>query len=358
MNPISFFERIPFVEKLVWFIGMSFAGWILAKLIILIWERIISPLASKTDSSLDDHLAKNLHKPVTRLLVLGAIYLSALLTMANAKEVASLVEAAEQVLYVIMVLLIASIFNAIFKSFSDWYMQDIASKTESTLDDTLFPILRKAGAIIIYFVAATVILGQFKVNLTGFLATAGVASLAIAFAAQETLSNVIAGISILLDRSFHVGERIELKDGLVGDVLEIGLRSTKILSLDQRLIIVPNKEIAGSRLINWNQPDPGCKIKLKIGVGMNEDLERVKRVILEECAKEPGLSKNSPAGVFCTGFGPYYMEMLIVAGVDNCRDGFGVVDKLAVSLQKAFIREQINLPYPQQNIQIVQNGKY
>ena len=226
--------------------------------------------------------------------------------------------------------------DAIFKSFIDWYIQDFASKTESLLDDTLFPVLRKAGAVVIYFIAATIILGQFKVNLTGFLATAGVASLAIAFGAQETLANVISGISILIDRSIHIGERVELKDGLVGDVVEIGLRSTRIMSLDQRLIIVPNKEIASNRLINWSQPDASTKIKLKIGVAMDEDLGRVKKIILDICTKENALSKKAAPAVVCTGFGPYFIEMLIVATVDDCRTAGGATDKLVVGLQEAF----------------------
>jgi MscS family membrane protein len=186
--------------------------------------------------------------------------------------------------------------------------------------------------------------------LTGFLATAGVASLAIAFGAQETFANVISGISILVDRSIHVGERVELRDGLIGDVLEIGLRSTRIMSLDQRLIIVPNKEIAGTRLINWSQPDTATKIKLKIGVASDENLERVKQIVLDVCAKEGMLSKKSPASVVCTGFGPYYIELLIVATVDDCRTGGAATDKLVVGLQEAFRLEKVALPFPVQQI--------
>ena len=354
MFQLAFIKNLPFTEKLLWFFGLSIAGWLLSQLVVLIWEKLILPLVSKTESSLDDHLAKNSHKPIVRLMILGSVYLAANLTIGSAPESKAFIGIIENIIYLLLILLAASLVNGIFKSFIDWYLEDFASKTESMLDDTLFPMFRKAGAIVIYFVAITMILGQFKVNLAGILATAGVATFAIAFAAQESLSNVIAGISILLDRSYHIGERIELKDGLIGDVQEIGLRSTKILSLDQRLIIVPNKEIAGSRLINWSQPTPKTNIKLKIGVAMDEDLEKVKKVILDVCAKETMLSKETPASVIYTGFGPYFIELLVIGTVDDCRITGGAVDKLVIKLQEAFKIEKIRLPYPMQNIQVQQ----
>ena len=356
MFQLPFMKELPFIGVLFWFVGISLSGWLLTKLLVFIWEKLILPIVSKTESTLDDHLAKNIHKPITRLLLLGSVYLAAHMTIASAHQFKSYIKAFENLIYLLLVLIIANLIDAVLKSFIDWYLADIASKTDSSLDDTLFPILRKAGAVIIYFIAATIILGQFKVNLTGFVATASVASLAIAFGAQETLANVIAGISILLDREYHVGERIELKDGLVGDVLEIGLRSTRIMSLEQRLIIVPNKEIAGARLINWSQPDPATKIKLKIGVSMDEDLERVKKVIFNICAKEGSLSKTAEPAVVCTGFGPYFIELLIVATVDDCRTSGKAVDQLVIKLQDAFKKENIRLPYPQQQIRVQQEA--
>ena len=352
---LSGIQKLPFLEQILWFIGLSLAGWLLTLLVMLIWERLILPIASKTNSSLDDHLAKNIHKPLIRLMVLGSIFLAGKITIAGAKEIKTLIGIIENVLYLILIIFIASLIDAILKSFIDWYLQDIASKTDSSLDDTLFPIFRKAGAVVIYFIAATVILGQFKVNLTGFLATAGVASLAIAFAAQESLSNVISGVSILMDRSFHIGERIELKDGLIGDVVEIGLRSTKILSLDRRLIIVPNKEIGGARLVNWSQPDISTNIKLKLAFSLDEDIERVKQIILSVCSQEKLLSKKQAPAVMATGFGPYFIELLVVAVVKDCRESGLATDSLVVKLQQAFIKEGVKLPLPQQIVQVSQD---
>jgi MscS family membrane protein len=348
MFNLEFFHTLPFGQRVLWFFGISLAGWLLTKLILLIWEKLIVPIALKTETSLDDHLVKNTRKPVTRLMVLGGIFLAAQLTITSAHEVKSYLVTAENLLYLVLILFIASLANAIFKSFIDWYLQDIAPKTESLLDDTLFPMFRKAGTVIIYFIALTVILGQFKVNLTGFLATAGVASLAIAFAAQESLSNLIAGISILLDRSYFMGDRVELKDGLVGDVVEIGLRSTKIISLDQRLIIVPNKDIAGSRLINWSQPNLATKIKIKVGVALDENLERIKKIIMDTCAVEKTLA-GTPTVLF-TGYGPYFIEVLVVATVDDCRNAGVATDQMVMRIQEAFRKEKVRLPYPLQQV--------
>jgi MscS family membrane protein len=354
MFRLEYFQKLPLGERLLWFVGFSLAGWLLAKLLVLIWEKMLLPVVARTESSLDDLLAKNIHKPVTRLIFLGSIYLAAEITIISAHQVKSYLSIAENILYLFLIYLLATLVSAILKSIIDWYLKDIASKTESTMDDTLFPLFRKAGTVIIYFVALTIILDRFNVNLTGFLATAGIASVAIAFGAQDTMANIISGISILLDRSFHVGERVELKDGLIGDVVEIGLRSTRIMSLEQRLIIVPNKEIAGSRLINWSQPNPATKVKLKIGVGMNEDLERVKKVIMDVCNQAAFFSKTAPPVVICTGFGPYYIELLVIVTVDDCLKMGSATDRLVIGLQEAFKREGIEMPFPQQFIQVQQ----
>jgi MscS family membrane protein len=343
-----------FGVRILWFIGISIVGWLLSKFIIFIWEKWILPMTSKTESSLDDHLSKNLRKPFVRLLTLGTVFLAYHTTITSAQEVKSYLKTIENILYLILILFIASLFSAVLKSLVAWYLQDIAPKTDSTLDDTLFPILQKAGTVIIYFIGATIILAQFKVNLTGLVATAGVASLAVAFGAQAALADIIAGVSLILDRTFHVGERIELKDGIIGDVVEIGLRSTRVLSPDQRLIIVPNREVAGSRIVNWSQPAPDTKIKLKIGVAMDEDLERVKQIINSVCENEPMLVKEVPAVIICTGFGPYFIELLIIATVENCRDAGKALDQLVMKTQEAFKKEKIKLPLPLQHVQVQQ----
>lgn len=353
MQHLSFIESLPFFPKLLWFFGLLIIGWILAKLVTLLWEKLLVPLTAKVNSSLDDHLAKNTNKPITRLMFLGSIYLAAELTISTIPEIKGFIDIFKNILYLFLVLIIASLANGILRSFIDWYLDDIACKTESHLDDTLFPIFRKVGMVIIFFVAATIILGQFKVNLTGFLATAGVASLAVAFGAQETLSNVIAGISLLVDRSYQVGDRIELNDGLVGDVVDLGLRSTRIMSLEKRLIIVPNKELAGSRLINLSQPDSSTKVKLKVGVGMNEDLGKVKRVITEVC-NEISYTKGQPLVILNTGFGPYSIELLIITEIKDYRNTGITTDLLIEKLQQAFKRENIQLPFPQQYIEVKQ----
>jgi MscS family membrane protein len=354
MLVIDYFHNLNFEGRLLWFVILSIAGWLLSKLILFIWEKWILPFTAKTEGTLDDRLGKNLHKPIARLMTLGSIYLAAHISIATAYQIKSYIKTAENILYLFLILFIASLINAILKSLVDWYLQDIAPKTESSLDDTLFPVLRKAGTVIIYFIASTIILAQFKVNLTGLVATAGVASLAIAFGAQAALADIIAGVSIILDHSFHVGDRIELKDGIIGDVVEIGLRSTRVLSLEQRLIIIPNREVAGSRIINWSQPNAATKIKLKIGVAMDEDLERVKKVILSICANEESLSHETPATIICTGFGPYFIELLIVASVDDCRDTGTAVDHLVTKIQDIFKKEKIKLPLPLQHIQVQQ----
>jgi MscS family membrane protein len=192
---------------------------------------------------------------------------------------------------------------ALIKAILDWYLAEVAVRTETRVDEEFIPLFARLLKVVLYFIAITVILGYFKVNLTGFIATAGVASLAIALAAQETIANWISGFAIMVDRPFRVGDRIELPDGQVGDVYQIGLRSTKILSFDNNLIIVPNTEMAKSRIINFGYPNPRARIAQTIGVAYGSDLDKVKRVLLEICNNHKDVLKEPPPAVYFTEFG-------------------------------------------------------
>ncbi|MCD6219153.1 mechanosensitive ion channel family protein, partial [Candidatus Calescamantes bacterium] len=257
------------------------------------------------------------------------------------------------IFYSATVLLISYLVYAVFKVFIDWYLEKIAPRTETHLDEEFLPLLNRLLKILIFFIAVIIILSHFKVNITGFLATAGIASLAVAFAAQETLANLIAGFTIMVDKPFRLGDRVQLPSGEIGDVVDIGLRSTKILSFDHNIIVIPNSEVTKAQLVNYSYPNPRFKIRSTLGVAYGSDMEKVKRILQEILNKNPSVLDDPPPQVFFTEFGDSSLNLLIVYWISDYRDKFRIIDEINMEIDRKFSEEGIVIPFPQRDIHII-----
>jgi small-conductance mechanosensitive channel len=133
----------------------------------------------------------------------------------------------------------------------DWYGLNIAEKTSTTLDDEFLPLMRKLVILLIWLIATLIILSRFGINTSGLIAALGVSSLAIALAAQDTISNIISGFLIIVDRPFRIDDTIKLPSGEKVKVLQIGLRRSEFLAEDGAIIIVPNLALSKSKIVNY-----------------------------------------------------------------------------------------------------------
>jgi len=151
----------------------------------------------------------------------------------------------------IFIMIIAFIIQRIIGAVSVWYKENIASKTETRLDDELIPLFRRTAKVLVWILALLVILPLYGVNISALIAALGVSSLAIALAAQDTIANIISGFMIMIDRPFRIGDKIKIPSGEVVEVLSIGVRRSKFVSQDKAIIIVPNTELSKSRIVNY-----------------------------------------------------------------------------------------------------------
>lgn len=240
----------------------------------------------------------------------------------------------DRVNFLLIVFFLTLWVDRIFGVLFEWYLRSLTKRP--SFDPQFLSLFRYAGRIAIYFVAVTVVLGHFGVNLAGFLATAGVASLAIAFATQETLSNMVAGVILMLDRPFQVGDRIEiLGTPLIGDVLEIGTRSTKLLTLDNTVAVLANKDLVASRIINHSRPDGKARLRLTIGIPYTADVEAAKEVLLAVMRGHPRVLAAPPPAVYLQEFTDTQVRLLGVCGIEDLREAQRVRDELNTAVLKA-----------------------
>lgn len=157
----------------------------------------------------------------------------------------------DRVFFVLAVLLLAYWISSIAAGVLSFYGRRLAKRTHTTLDDDFIPLARKIAGVIVWVIALAVIFNYMGVNINALIATLGVGSLAIALAAQDTISNVIAGFLIIMDRPFRIGDDIKLPTGERATVLGIGNRRSKFRAEDGSILIVPNVDLSKSKIVNY-----------------------------------------------------------------------------------------------------------
>ncbi|MCM8766815.1 MAG: mechanosensitive ion channel family protein [Candidatus Omnitrophica bacterium] len=246
-----------------------------------------------------------------------------------------------KIIYSFIVLSIAFIVSGIVDGFVEWYLEEIAYRTKTKVDEEFMGLFKRVSRIVILFIAGTIILNKFNQPITSILGAAGIASFAVAFAAQDTLSNMISGFFIIIDKPFKIGDKIKLSTGEIGQVIEIGMRRTKILSPENNIVIISNSEIAKTRIVNFGFPDTKIKIKLKIGIQDLKDREKIKDILFEICRNNSLILKDTYE-VFLSEF-TNNQTFLYLNFIVDYKDEMEVIDKMIGQIKKRFDEEKIEL---------------
>ncbi|MCQ2559893.1 MAG: mechanosensitive ion channel family protein [Clostridia bacterium] len=275
----------------------AFLGWLAGKLI----RKFLGTVLKRISVDLDNKVGEVIRRPISVLIffIFLEIGRNIALNQTLFHIQASLLNVAQKIIYTGMVCMVVWGLSRIMRGACDWYLQKKSGEEHmGSSENHIYRLISRVITGLIYFVGFTIILGYFNVSLSGFLATAGVASLAISLAAQDTMSNIISGFMIMLDKPFRVGDRIS-SSGLTGDVVDIGGRSTRLKTIDNTLIVIPNSDLVSSRIVNYSNPSPRTVIKIPLGVAYGSDLKRVK-AILEEIMlnHEDVLDEPTPRAYF------------------------------------------------------------
>ncbi|CAG37691.1 mechanosensitive ion channel family protein [Desulfotalea psychrophila] len=215
-----------------------------------------------------------------------------------------------------------------------------------TLFDNGAKVVVFGGAAYCFFVI-------WHIDLTAWIASAGIAGIAIGFAAKDTLSNLFSGVFILADTPYRVGDYIVLDGGGRGKVLQIGLRSTRILTRDDVEVIIPNAVIGNSAVTNQSGgPSGKLRVKVKIGVAYGCDIDQVKQVLLDIATAEPGVPADPAPRVRFRAFGASSLDLELLCWVDDPELRGRVLDSLNTDVYKTFNALGIEIPYAKQDVYI------
>lgn len=235
--------------------------------------------------------------------------------------------------------------------------QHVVPRADTALDDTALPLLNKIVRFMVVGAGVLMALEYLGIDVTPLLAGAGVAGLAVSLAARDTLSNVIAGILLILDRPFQIGDRIEMwnapaETGSWGDVVEIGLRATKIRNPDNIIVVVPNNEIMRRDIVNYTASGLDIRLRIPLGISYDADTELAKRLILEIARDAPGVKEDPAPKVIVRSFGESSVNLELRVWISDARRRRDIADEITGRVKDAFDRHGVEIPYPKRDIYV------
>ncbi|MGD9947500.1 MAG: mechanosensitive ion channel family protein [Desulfobulbus sp.] len=193
---------------------------------------------------------------------------------------------------------------------------------------------------------------HFGIPVTAIFASAGIAGVAVALAARETLANFFGGISIFLDRPFRAGDYIVLSSGERGEVKAVGMRSTRLLTRDDIMITIPNSVITNGKVTNQSLPSPSVRVKIKVGVAYGTDIDKVESILLEIAAHNEMAMPAPEPRVRFRALGDSTLDFELLCWASRPQDRGLLIHQLNRAIYLKFGQEGIDIPFPQMGVHI------
>ena len=333
-------------------LGAAIVAWLLARLL----DRWVQRMVSRSQSKLDDTLLNALKLPLTYAVLLVGLWLALQQADFLINPDSRILATVFFILYLLLGYLVA---HRLITGLIGWYGSELAHRTETTFDDHFLPFFRRVAVIILVVITVVVLLGHFNVNISALVTTLGIGTLAIALAAQEVLSNMISGFIIMIDRPFRIGDRIELEElDTWGDVQDIGLHSTRILTRDNRQVSVPNALIGKNRVVNHSIPSTQYRVQTHVGVAYGTDIDYARQVLIEAIRAENWVMKNKPIEALFLEFQDSGLLFRVRCWIKNYVETRRVIDKMNTAIYKALNEASIEIPFPQRVVRVHNNGVF
>ena len=320
---------------------------IIAKISDIIFTSLLKRMAGKTNTSTDDHIIDNIHKPIYYSILFIGFSFSI-----------SLFDLSESVIFILMGLLKTILVfiwvSAIFKSFIhvfNWYSEKAGMNSKH--QKRLMPLFDNLGKMIIFASAAYFILLSWDINVTGLVASFGIGGFIVAFAAQDTIANLFAGIFIMADSPYKEGDYINLDTGERGYVKNIGLRSTRIMTRDDIEITIPNAVIANSKIINESGgPHEMERVRVNVSVAYGTDINKAKQILMDIALTAKEVCSDPTPRVRFRELGDSALIFQLLFWIEKPEMRGRVIDNVNGMIYERFRSEHIEIPFPQQTIHI------
>jgi len=333
----------PFVIALL-VIGASI---IVAKIVEYILSRTISRLVARTETRVDDLFISLLHRPIFATVASIGLFI-ALGVIGLEKSLQHTVGAIIQTILVFVWLSFAlQVSKLLLTAMSG------NKRRFEFVQPTTEPLLKNAVAVLLFLAGVYTIMVAWEINVTGLVASAGIVGLALSFAAQDTLSNLFAGVAILADKPYQIGDVIIIDNGQRGEVTHIGLRSTRLLTRDDVEISIPNSVMGNATIINEaGGPPRRYRVRASVGVAYGSDIDKVMQILEQIATSHDGILNFPVPRVRFRRFGDSSLDFDLLCWIDEPVKRGLIVHELNCAIYKQFAESGIQIPFPQRDLYI------
>ena len=326
-------------------LGIFFGSIVVAKICYWIIGKYVKKLTAKTKTNLDDLLVDKLEEPVVYAIGIIGFYW-AFQYLKFGEGVDNFFVATFTIVFTLNVTwLLVRTLDAIIEE----YLTTIVSKSESDLDDQLLPLVRKLLNAILWALGLVIGLNNVGFDVTALIAGLGIGGLALALAAQDTVKNIFGGLMVYLDKPFKVKDRINI-NGFDGVVEEVGIRSTRIRTLEGRVVTLPNAQFSDNPVENISV-EPSRKIVINLGLTYETSPEKMERAIqlLDEIA---GANENLEENrlISFNNWGDFSMGILFIYYIKSGADILKTQTEINMEILRKFNTEGLDFAYPTQMV--------
>ncbi len=325
--------------------ALVLASVVLAKIADLVISRVLSRWAKRSKTDVDDRLVALIHRPIfLSVLFFGLWLATARLGLPPVVELLAfrLIKSLALLIWLVFLMRTASLIVEVMGRFRG--RSRLIDPRTISLAANLAKIVVVGGGIYFFFLV-------WGIDVGALLVTGGVVGVAIGFAAKDSLANLFGGIFILADAPYQVGDFIVLGSGERGEVTQVGLRSTRILTRDDVEVTVPNALIANDTIVNESGgPWIKQRVRVKVGVAYGSDVDRVCEVLQSVAEGHPDIEQDPEPRVRFRAFGESSLDFELLGWIREPVLRGRVLHALNGAVYKRFAAEGIEIPYPKRDV--------
>lgn len=331
-------------------LGIMVGSILIGRTIYWLFANVVSRITAKTETKLDDIIIDMVEEPLSfAISILGIWYGIKSLHMPDLVHVW-----VNRIYYLLIVFNVAWLINRLIDALIKEYVQPLAERSDTNLDDQLLPILKKGMHFAVWAVALVVGLNNAGYDVGALIAGLGIGGLAFALAAQDTVSNLFGGITVFVDKPFKIKDRIKV-NGLDGFVEDMGIRTTKLRTLEGRLVTIPNKTFSQSPIENVNS-EPSRKVVLTLGLTYStspQAMQRATDLIKQLLDAHPGTDENRI--VTFSGYSDSALQITITYFIRKEADIFQTQHEVNMAILERFNAEGMQFAFPTRTVHTI-NG--
>jgi small-conductance mechanosensitive channel len=307
---------------------------------------IIGRIARKSANDYDDRIVALLHRPIfVSFVLIGLALATSHIDMPAAPEFITL-GVLKTIAIFVWYSTLSRVMNLLVRIIS-------GSRDRKIVQTGMLSLLHNVMKIILVALTSYFLFLAWDIDVTAWVASAGIVGLALSFAAKDTLSNLFAGVSIMMDAPYKTGDFIILESGERGVVTDIGLRSTRILTRDDIEITIPNGVIGNGKIINEaGGPPSQHRIRVAVGVAYGSDVDQVIEVLEKVAADNDDVLASPVPRVRFRQFGDFSLDFELLGWIAKPMDRGRVRHELNCAVYKALNKNNIEIPYPQTDLHV------